>query len=468
MWRQWFETIISAFHLPRHRYYYSDFFPTLIPFRSIIYQGVRKFAVHFLQDRNVTNTLIIELLIVSPDSDGLQTFFEDLLRHILTPTVSNFDLLQYTAYIKAHSTRGGPIKEFYKRSCAQSNTTSSELLAKIQTQAPSLTHKQTEEFLLPLIGDIMDVMDLSSCNAHGFFYSLFTIYITQTMQQEPQRPRDQARLEEAAPECFRKDCEVCPRIIEFLKNSETETMKFPCDDPWHLRHTSYVKYLEVQPHKSGDGKEEVTLTKTIRWWEEKHRKWEERCSTTLEALRKLPQAKIKECLSDRYDDIMDLRAVKLHSNSHATGLKRSSQSQNHNRAGSPVPRKRPRVSEVQSRQYYECLNSPTQNGTRPVPSYRPNQFRSRFKSLRLRIERQKTIVMRIDFQRTIEKEEQNENDGEWCLMKKFSTLRLTLRGQLSSWVLFIVVQFLSILTDLHNRFASISLVCQIRQEAATL
>lgn len=289
---------------------------------------------------------MIELLIRFPDSDDLQTFFEDLLQHILASTVSNFDLLQYAAYIKAHGTRGGPIKEFYKRTCAQSNTTSSDFLAKIQTQAPGLTHKQAEEFLLPLIGDLMDVMDLSSCNAYGFFYSLFTTYITQTVQQEPQRPRDWARLEEAAPECFRKDCDVCPRIIEFLKNSETETMTFPCNDPWHLRHTSHVKYLEVQPLRSGDGKEELTLTKTTSWWEEKHRKWEERCSTTLEALRKLPQAKTKECLSDRYDDIMDLRAVKLHFSSHATGLKRSSQSQDHDRAGSPVSRKRPRVSDV--------------------------------------------------------------------------------------------------------------------------
>lgn len=77
---------------------------------------------------------------------------------------------------------------------------------------------------------------------------------------------------------------------------------------WSLKYNYHffeyfaVEYVDRTP---------VAVTKTLKWWERQHREWESRASAALEALRKLPQAKLKECLAHQYNNIMDLRMLKV-------------------------------------------------------------------------------------------------------------------------------------------------------------
>ena len=294
---------------------------------------------------------MVELFLYLQQQNRSGTYLKSLLQRFIEPAISNFDLPRYASYIETRSSRafkgslrnsrgqgeketqsipGGPIKALYEYVSAHKQETPSRLLQKIQTQASELTVEQSKEFLMSFLEEIMTVVDVSSVGAQRCIQSLVTSYITQTVGKEPKKPSDWARPEEVKPICYRK-CADCPKMNTFLRDPELQHHILSCEEPWHLKFKyNYFRYLEVDEVD----RTPVAVTKTLKWWEEQHRKWESRASDALEALQKLPQAELKQCLTHRYDEIMDLRAVKVIDDSD------ESKNQGHYETRSTVPQER--------------------------------------------------------------------------------------------------------------------------------
>ena len=135
---------------------------------------------------------------------------------------------------------------------------------------------------MPLLKEMIIFVDVSSSEVQEYYQSLITLYITQTIGQEPKKPSDWARPEEVTPKCS-KNCDNCLAMKEFLRNSEAKTYNLPCAYDWHLRMKHYgFEYFEVE---KVDGKD-VAVTKTLKWWEKLHQQWERRASAALEAIQK--------------------------------------------------------------------------------------------------------------------------------------------------------------------------------------
>ena len=271
---------------------------------------------------------MVELLIHLQSPGSSQNFFESLLQRILESAISNFDLQQYAAYVESRSSQSvnssmrkdhgkgekgtrsscaGPIKAFYERVCAQDQGTPSRLLGKIQPQASKLTKAQLKNFLMPLLEELINVVDVSSSEAQECFQSFLTIFITQTVGKEPKKPSDWARPEEVVSKFYMK-CNCCAKMNEFLMDPKARTHRISCKKIWYLRCNYHgFEYFDVESVDSTP----VAVAKTLKWWEQQHQKWESYASIALEALRKLPQAKLKECLAHQYNEIMDLRMVKV-------------------------------------------------------------------------------------------------------------------------------------------------------------
>ncbi|KAL9123997.1 MAG: hypothetical protein Q9217_006630, partial [Psora testacea] len=316
----------------------------------VLYQGARVFVKRFQGDGILTNALMIELFLHLQYQDCSKIYLENLLQLITESTISNFDLPRFATYIKTRafksplwnsraqgeketqSIRAGPIKAFYERVSTHERGTPSRLLGKIQTQASALTAEQSKVFLVSLLEELLPVVDVFSVEVQECIQSLITIYVTQTVGKEPRKPSDWARPEEMEPNC----CDDCSKMNAFLAHPELQHYNLSCKEVWHLRSQyhcfGYFKVDEV------DWKP-VAVTKTLKWWEEQHQKWESRASIALEALRKLPQAKLKDCLTHRYDEIMDLRIVKV-----IDDFSKSTSQGNHRyETRSTVPQKRPRA-----------------------------------------------------------------------------------------------------------------------------
>ncbi|KAL8740827.1 MAG: hypothetical protein Q9190_006508 [Brigantiaea leucoxantha] len=268
--------------------------------------------------------------------------------------ISSFSLPRYATYIKARSAQafsgslrnrrrrgdketqsnlGGPIKAFYEGASAYEQGTPSRLLQKIQSQASELTVEQCKEFLMSFLEEIITIVDISSIEVQECIQLLVTTYIIEIVGKEPKKPSDWARLEEMAPNCY-QDCDECPKMNAFLQDPQLQRHNLSSPSTYHLgSRYHYLKYFEFD---KVDNKV-VAVAKTLKWWEEQHQEWKSRASDALEALRKLPQASLKHCLNHRYDEVMNLRMVKLIDDSHES----TNQGQLHHETKSIVPQKRP-------------------------------------------------------------------------------------------------------------------------------
>lgn len=269
------------------------------------------FVERFQHDGILTNAFVVELFLRLQHQDCSKIYLECLLQRTIESAISNFDLSRYATYIKTLSSRActpaGPIKAFYECASAHEEGTPSRLLGKIQTQASGLSVEHLKEFLISLLEDLISFVDVSSTEVQECIQSLITTYITGTVGKEPRKPSDWARPEETGSICYKK-CDDCSKLKAFLRNPELQHYTLSCKDSWHLKYEHHrFEYFEVDEVD----RIPVAVTKTLKWWEEQHRKWETRASNALEALQKLPQDKLKYCLTHRYDEIMDLRVVKV-------------------------------------------------------------------------------------------------------------------------------------------------------------
>ncbi|KAL8719247.1 MAG: hypothetical protein Q9225_003732 [Loekoesia sp. 1 TL-2023] len=323
----------------------------------ILYQGVRAFVKGFQTHGLFINPLMVELFLQLQQQDCSHTYLESLLQRSIESAVSNFDLSEYATYIKTLSSRaskgslrnrrglgeketqsssGGPIKAFYEYVSVREQRTPSQLLEKIQNQASGLTVEQLKEFLMSFLEEIITVADVSSVEVQECIQSLVTTYITGTVGNEPKKPSDWARPKEVKDKCY-ENCDDCSKMNAFLRDPELQNHTLPVkEEAWQMEHLRsqyhWFKYFKIE----GNERNPVAVTKTLKWWEELHRNWESRACNALKALRKLPQTELKHCLAHQYDEIMDLRMVKMIDDFHEN----TSQEKRYYETTSTVPNKR--------------------------------------------------------------------------------------------------------------------------------
>ena len=319
---------------------------------SMLYQGVRVFLNNFQDNEIFTNALMVELFFHLQQQHRSDKFLESLLQRIIESAISNFDLPRFASYLKTRLSRdfkgslqisrgqgeekpqdnpGGPIRAFFEYITARKHEKVSQWLQKIQTQASETVVEQLKGFLMSFLEELIPAVDLSSLEVQRCIQSLVTAYIMGMVGREPAKPNDWARPDEVI-NCTR-DCSDCSVMNMFLMDPKLQHHILSCKDSYHVQAWfGWFKYFKVDEVD----RKPVGVTKTLKWWEEKHRDWETRASDAKEALRKLPQAELKQCLSHRWDEIMDLRVVKVTDD--------SSQSKNQKRyeTRSTVSKKRPR------------------------------------------------------------------------------------------------------------------------------
>ena len=311
---------------------------------SVLYQGVRIFVKHFQADRLLINAMVVEFF-SRPDSQGRSKIYLDsLLYSIVESAISNFDLCQYAMYIELSKIPGveslsrrygGPFKAFYEYACAWRQDSSIQLLRRIKDQASELTAEQSNVFLISFLYELIPIVDVSSVEVQECIRSLISVYILRRVGHEPKKPTDWTRLEEMK-NCWRKEaCKDCQKMNAFLKDPELKYLALEGMETYHLESGfEYFKYFDIEKR----GWTTIAVTKTLKWWEEDHLKWQTRASSALEALRKLPQDRLKDCLGHEYDDFMDLRMVKVVDDPPDSNEKGNHSSE----PGSSVPQKRAR------------------------------------------------------------------------------------------------------------------------------
>lgn len=263
----------------------------------------------FIGDKQFVKALTIELLLWLQDpSCPSRLFLDRLLPIIFEPAISTFDLVQYRLYAKKKDTSDtGLFQVFYNYASTDDGGTSSRFLQKIQEQVSKFGTQEMKEFGLPSLLEMSTVVDTSSSHAQEFFQSCLAAYVRKTIGMEPEKPKDWARPEEVYKYYYGSE-DIQDIVNEFLKDPTAQTYVLEKEITprvlYKIEHT--WNYLDLDKTK----KSSITLTKTLRKWEKKHKEWEEKATDELSHIRKIPQDKLKELLADQYDGIVNLGLLK--------------------------------------------------------------------------------------------------------------------------------------------------------------
>jgi hypothetical protein len=288
-------------------------------------RSVKPFIARFSGDSNISNALAVEILSYSQSSSHEKDVVARLLPLVLDVAASQFELQKYSSASKRSplladypysswpsccegkgQRDAGIVVGLYQHLLLSDGKKASNLLSKIQLQTESLPHAELDRLIIPLLEQMMHVVDLHSPEACKFFQSMMETYIMRVVQKEPEKPRDWSRPNECKI-CF-SFCSDCVLLREFLMDPREERRRFVVSSE-HLRFN-----VPSQCEISAYDRENPTVfivTKTLRGWEENHLEWKNRASKAQETFKRLPQIELKQCLAEKYDKIIGLDMVKL-------------------------------------------------------------------------------------------------------------------------------------------------------------
>ena len=292
-----------------------------------MFQGIKIVATRFIEDPDLVNELMIALLKQLESPSNSKNLLEHLANMALEPSVAGFRLTAYVSPIQHINSRDydralrrddkeegqTPLKfrlalALYKLVCFKSQQNASLLLEKILEQTP-LKNKDYQGELLILLRGMMDILDASTSQAQNFIQSLMVAYITHSVGREPIKPENWTRPDEVY-NCS-NHCATQQKLTLFLQDPATETTELStssarCSCMYQLDYGGGdACYWDIRK----DG-ETMTITKTGRAFEPKHRQWEQKCSNRRREISLLPQSKLKRFLADRYEEIVELHIMK--------------------------------------------------------------------------------------------------------------------------------------------------------------
>ena len=287
---------------------------------SVIYQGIRAFAERHSGNEIFINALLVELLLRLEQPDPSESYLEDLLRRITKAAIANFQLHRYAASCKAHSstapksTISGPVRDLYQRASTNEHGIPTQFLQKVAGQSCSLTDEQSKDFTMPFLEQLLPNLDTSCVDAQHCVTSLVSSFITGFVKMEPQKPQDWARPYEIPSEpCNLREgpCTGCSEMNAFLQDATVQNYRISCSGSGHVQSRNHnFQYFKEKREKS-TGHPYRNLSKTTKHFEKQHQEWTDRASQAQQTLQKLPQVKLRQCLGNRFNEMIELRAIRI-------------------------------------------------------------------------------------------------------------------------------------------------------------
>ena len=225
-------------------------------------------------------------------------------------SAASSDLLLNRYISKNNIERLELLPSFYKRLHEFDNGQASRLLKIIADQIPKLSCDDMSWSLSPLLKGIMSVCELSSPECNQFVSTAITYYIDKAVGEEPVNPQDWARPEHTESWYCWKNCEGCHLLKAFLLDPQEESKRFVVQEPYHFRGAPHKNYF-LSFSTAAEDPPSITVTKTDKFWKEKHDGWVQAAKRARELVTGLPPDSLKKCLGNRYDDFKEVCVDKI-------------------------------------------------------------------------------------------------------------------------------------------------------------
>ncbi|KAI9832827.1 MAG: hypothetical protein M1826_000993 [Phylliscum demangeonii] len=314
---------------------------------------VQSFILRFIGKSNFIDAVAIESLDFLQSGIPSADRVTKILTSVLGPAASRFELSKYSQTQERHALRRRPypsepdnrtpqtdasesdasesaktqdarvVVGLYQHVLRSDPTAASNLLQKIERQAASdlqtvlhqgpytPTRIPPDTWIIPLLEQFLPVLDLSLSNARQFCESLVTTYITICVPREPEKPGDWSQPDGAVT-CSMPECVACSALRLFMIDPEQEIGRFewPKETIAHVRlYMTYQRHSELSTVATEPPV--LVIKKTRGKWEEQHSRWQTQALAIRHALEGLPQSELKQALAERFEEMMDLRMVKV-------------------------------------------------------------------------------------------------------------------------------------------------------------
>ncbi|KAK6433055.1 hypothetical protein LTR95_010770 [Oleoguttula sp. CCFEE 5521] len=171
------------------------------------------------------------------------------------------------------------------------------LLETIQRQSTDLAEGSIKIFLIPLCLNLVALTETMHSEAQECIGTLVKLYLERVIGREPAKPFDWARPDEVStPKPLSLKCGCVEKIDTFLLDCNATSLEIACQSSSLSWSFSFFEYFEPR-----DGHKAVNkITKTLKWWTERHKAWEERASDALAEVKRIPEPILARCLADQY------------------------------------------------------------------------------------------------------------------------------------------------------------------------
>ena len=291
--------------------------------------SIKKFISRLSGSLEFLYNLTVELLnfLQDPNHRTDNDIATRILRLVLDAIATRFELQTWLSVLKSrdpysYSTHDKRMQEAPKdanitanlhQNLLESNqTNASILLSRIQSQFEHIEVEEMEVLTPSLLREMIPLITQCPLEAHQFFLSVMTTYITRVVLREPRNQTDWARPNHAE-EIDIVKCPKCQPLRDFLLDPSQESCDFPLpEDHNHLKGSadewSYRPRCCEKKVKGSWSSPVLTVTKFPKPWDD----WYCYFEMVQKELKRLPEEPLRQCLGAEYDALMNLDMVRLH------------------------------------------------------------------------------------------------------------------------------------------------------------
>lgn len=186
-------------------------------------------------------------------------------------------------------------------------------IAKLKEEAGRADSLALEQVMMPFLRHLPQIMHdqnipLVTDNYRDLFKQAISLYIFRYVRREPQPTLNWV--------CPIKGCgcKECVHLDLFLNSPTRQTMEFTTTGPKRNHIEGLVrdlKEIRASTKKNDRAPHTLILTKSLDWWQSSHDAWSSRCASAREAFDGIGTGNLKQLLGDKYDELINLRQVKL-------------------------------------------------------------------------------------------------------------------------------------------------------------
>ena len=291
-------------------------FCLLVDIKLTSHISIKPFVAQSIEDPDFVNSLTAKTLRPAKNEDsGDGSRSQRLFSSFINPSYSKFDLEKFMRAATDCESRRVVLEEkidygasvvvsFYRQLIdAAYKAEASQLLENLSMKILNEKAWRFDRFAISLLEKFMPILRPGTDESRSFYQTIMKTYTNHLVGNEPEKPENWSQHPANSSLVKKEDREWLSKFLQDPSETKLTIAKNQFDSSIHWEFSPRNDISREFPKD----RDVVIITKI----DPAHKAWQERVSKVQTAFQKLPQAELELILGDSYQDIMDLKMVRL-------------------------------------------------------------------------------------------------------------------------------------------------------------